>query len=56
MTLARLDDLEPLRIGVTGHRRLGHANIGITLDTYSHCLPVFSEEAACRVAALVVPA
>jgi integrase len=36
--------------------RLGHANIGITLDTYSHCLPVLSEEAACRVAALVVPA
>jgi integrase len=34
--------------------RLGHANIGITLDTYSHCLPVLSEEAACRVAALVV--
>jgi integrase len=36
--------------------RLGHANIGITLDTYSHCLPVLSEEAACRVAALVVTA
>jgi integrase len=36
--------------------RLGHANIGITLDTYSHCLPALSEEAACRVAALVMPA
>jgi integrase len=36
--------------------RLGHANIGITLDTYSHCLPALSEEAARRVAALVVPA
>ena len=35
--------------------RLGHANIGITLDTYSHCLPSLSEEAAARVAALVVP-
>ena len=35
--------------------RLGHANIGITLDTYSHCLPGLSEEAAARVAALVVP-
>ena len=35
--------------------RLGHANIGITLDTYSHCLPALSEEAACRVAALVTP-
>jgi len=34
--------------------RLGHANIGITLDTYSHCLPTLSEEAACRVAALVL--
>jgi integrase len=35
--------------------RLGHANIGITLDTYSHVLPGLSEEAAARVAALVVP-
>ena len=35
--------------------RLGHANIGITLDSYSHCLPALSEEAACRVAALVLP-
>jgi integrase len=35
--------------------RLGHANIGITMDTYSHALPGLSEEAACRVAALVVP-
>lgn len=35
--------------------RLGHANIGITLDTYSHCLPALSEEAALRVAALVFP-
>jgi integrase len=35
--------------------RLGHANIAITLDCYSHCLPTLSEEAAARVAALVVP-
>jgi hypothetical protein len=35
--------------------RLGHANIGITLDCYSHCLPALSEEAAYLVAALVVP-
>jgi integrase len=35
--------------------RLGHANIGITLDCYSHCLPALSEEAAARVAALMVP-
>lgn len=34
--------------------RLGHASIGITLDCYSHCLPALSEEAACRVAALVL--
>ena len=35
--------------------RLGHANIGITLDCYSHCLPALSEDAASRVAALVLP-
>ena len=35
--------------------RLGHANIAITLDCYSHCLPVLAQEAACRIAALVVP-
>ena len=29
--------------------RLGHANIGITLDTYSHVLPGMQEDAACRV-------
>ena len=34
--------------------RLGHANIAITLDTYSHCLPALCEEAASRVAALVL--
>lgn len=27
--------------------RLGHASIAITLDTYSHVLPVLQEEAAC---------
>jgi integrase len=35
--------------------RLGHANIAITLDTYSHSIPALSEEAASQVAALVVP-
>ena len=30
--------------------RLGHANIGITLDTYSHVLPGLQEEAALRFA------
>jgi len=28
--------------------RLGHANIGITLDTYSHVLPGLQEKAAER--------
>jgi len=35
--------------------RLGHANIAITLDTYSHAVPALSEEAASRVAALILP-
>ena len=30
--------------------RLGHANVGITLDTYSHVLPGLQEEAARRFA------
>jgi integrase len=29
--------------------RLGHASIGITLDTYSHVLPSMQEEAAERI-------
>ena len=33
--------------------RLGHANIAITLDTYSHAIPALHEEAAAKVAALV---
>ena len=33
--------------------RLGHANIAITLDTYSHAVPALEEEAAHTVAALV---
>ncbi len=32
---------------------LGHANIGITMDTYSHVLPDLQESAAELVAALV---
>ncbi|MBI3767881.1 MAG: tyrosine-type recombinase/integrase [Deltaproteobacteria bacterium] len=28
--------------------RLGHATVGITLDTYSHVLPAMQEEAANR--------
>jgi integrase len=33
--------------------RLGHANISITLDTYSHAIPAMQEEAAERIAGLV---
>jgi integrase len=33
--------------------RLGHANIGITLNTYSHVMPGMHEDAAERVAALI---
>jgi integrase len=33
--------------------RLGHANIAITLDTYSHAVPALEEQAAATVAALV---
>ena len=33
--------------------RLGHSNIAITLDTYSHAIPALQEEAATKVAALV---
>ena len=34
--------------------RLGHANIAITLDTYSHVLPALQEGAAAKVAALIL--
>jgi integrase len=33
--------------------RLGHASIGITLDTYSHVVPALDEEAANKVADLI---
>lgn len=33
--------------------RLGHATVGITLDTYSHAIPAMEEEAAARIAAIV---
>jgi integrase len=45
-----------LRAGVhpkVVQERLGHANIGITLDTYSHAIPSMGVEAADRLAALV---
>ena len=34
--------------------RLGHANVSITLDTYSHVLPSLQEDAASAVAALIL--
>ena len=33
--------------------RLGHANVGIALDTYSHAIPAMQEEAAAPIAGLV---
>src|SRR5207253_1129237 len=33
--------------------RLGHATVGITLDTYSHVLPSMQEEAARKIDALL---
>jgi len=33
--------------------RLGHATVGITLDTYSHVLPTLQEEAARKLDALL---
>jgi integrase len=33
--------------------RLGHASVGIALDTYSHAISALQEEAATKVAALV---
>ena len=34
--------------------RLGHANIAITMDTYSHVLPSLDEQAAGQVARLIL--
>lgn len=34
--------------------RLGHSSIGMTLDVYSHVMPALEEEAAARVASLMV--
>ena len=34
--------------------RLGHANIGITMDTYSHVMPELDQHAADRVAGLIL--
>jgi integrase len=34
--------------------RLGHATVSFTLDTYSHVMPGMQEDAAARVASLVL--
>ena len=36
--------------------RLGHASVGITLDTYSHVLPSMQTEAAAAIDQLFAPA
>ena len=43
----------PIVISDGAPQRLGHANIGITLDTYSHILPGLDQEAADKVAGLI---
>jgi integrase len=48
-TLALQADVHPKVV----QERLGHANIGITLDTYSHAIPAMQEDAAAKVAALI---
>jgi integrase len=34
--------------------RLGHANIGITMDTYSHVVPALDQDAAEKIARLII--
>ena len=35
-------------------KRLGHATVSITLDSYSHAIPALQEEAAALIAGLVL--
>ena len=65
VTRIRMHDLRhtwatlALRAGVhpkVVQERLGHANIRITLDTYSHVLPDMQESAAELVASLIAAA
>ncbi len=48
-TLALAAGLHPKVVS----ERLGHAGVGITLDTYSHAIPAMQEDAAATVAALI---
>ena len=50
-TLALQMDVHPRVV----QERLGHSNIAITLQTYSHVLPIMHDAAAATVAALFMP-
>ena len=50
-TLALQMDVHPRVV----QERLGHSNIAITLQTYSHVLPIMHDDAATAVAALFMP-
>lgn len=50
-TLALQMDVHPRVV----QERLGHSNIAITLQTYSHVLPIVHDDAAATVAALFMP-
>jgi len=51
-TIALVERRQPVTV-VSG--RLGHANVSITLDIYSHAMSRQDEEAALDVASVVVP-
>ena len=50
-TLALQMDVHPRVV----QERLGHSNIAITLQTYSHVLPIMHDNAAATIAALFMP-
>lgn len=50
-TLALQMDVHPRVV----QERLGHSNIAITLQTYSHVLPTMHDDAAMSVASLFMP-
>ena len=63
LPVIRLHDIRPsyataaLSAGIPAKvvsERLGHANVSITLDTYSHVLPSLQENSAAAVAALIL--
>ena len=51
-------ELGGLGLGLVEHglvsERLGHANVSITLDVYSHAVPTLQREAASQVADLIL--